>query len=730
MIKNVICGQCGQHCLANVRVEDGRVLEQFFPKTSGSRQQELRRAVVTSCARARSVPELIDHPDRINYPLRRTGERGQNKWQRVTWEEALDDIASRLEHLKQKYGPESVAVATMGENNCCEEFRVRFMSLLGTPTHVNQGQICFCAFNMIGMAIMGGTTYFYHPSELTKCLLMIGINPTNSWRYNWYRIRDFQKNGMKLIVIDPRVSEAAAIADIHLQLQPGTDVALLLGMINVIIEEDLYDQQFVDKYCYGFEKLAQRLKDYPVERVSGITGVPVDQIREAGRMYATNRPGIVYNGMGIEHIPNASQAAQARYILPAITGNIDVPGGEILLSPHPTVGLVADLELHDALSPEQKAKLIGSREFPLFSSWETLRMIEKNVMKVRNRRLSSLWLGGMGHSPSIWRAMLRSEPFPVKGMLCVDTNPLLTYPNPKLIYEAMKGLDIYVNMDIFMTPSALMADYVLPAACYLEKPFMTAGDYFPHFVVGEAAINPMYERQGEFYFWRELGLRLGQTEYWPWKSQEESYEYRLSPMGLTFEQAVRQKFQSSRPEFKKYEKVGFGTPTGKVELYCTTMEELGFDPLPSYTEWPFGASSSLFPKYPLTLITGARNRDYNQSQQRQIASVRKKSPDPIAELHPSKAQELGINNGDWIWIENDLGRVKFKCRYSDRLLPNVVNAEHGWWFPEEPAEAPSLHGVWQSNINVLLDDDPKTCDPRNGVWVLKGVMCRVYKVQD
>ena len=352
------------------------------------------------------------------------------------------------------------------------------------------------------------------------------------------------------------------------------------------------------------------------------------------------------------------------------------------------------------------------------------------MMKARNRPLARYWLGGHGHSPSVYRAILTDKPFPIRALIVEANNPLLGFPNTKLIYEAMRKVAFHVNMDIFMTPSALLADYVLPAACYLEKPYMSEWDFFSFFDVSEAAINPLYERKPEYYFWRELGLRLGQKEYWPWKTLEEAYDYRLAPMGLTFKQAAERGTFHSAVEFKKYEKKGFGTPTGKVELYNTTLEELGLDPLPGWQEWSHGLTPALTQKYPLILITGARNIVYSLSNQRQIISVRKRSPDPRAQLNPAKAQELGIDNGDWVWIETHLGRVKFKCQYFEGILPNVVSAEYGWWFPEDPAQEPSLHGLWKSNINAVLPDDPDSCDPATGAWVLKGVRCKVYKAMD
>ncbi len=533
-------------------------------------------------------------------------------------------------------------------------------------------------------------------------------------------------------MIDPMVSEAAAIADIHLQIQPGTDTALVLGMLNVIIKEGLYDKEFVDKWCYGFEQLSKRVEDYPPEKVSQITGAPAEKIKEASRMYAGNKPGIVQSTPSTEQIPNSSQFILARFLLPAITGNYDVPGGQYLMESHPTMGLVADVECSEYLAPEQKAKLIGTKEFPLFSSWANYLKIEKNLMKVRNRPMAkSWWNAGMAHAPMLWRAVLTGKPYPIKAMITESSNPLTAFPNTRLVYEALMKLDLHVVVDIWMTPSALMADYVLPANSYLEGPFITpgAGDYMNFFIVGEAAISPMYERRDEYNIYRDLGLRLGQEGFWPWETHEQAYEHRLLQMGLTFKQAVEQVFIFAPRNYRKHEKAGFGTPTGKIELYNTTLEKLGFDPLPSWKEWPNSPNSDLAREFPMTL-TSRRVREYSHSLNRQLKTVRERYPDPIARLNPLKAAELGIDDGDWLWIETRLGRVQFKCKHFDGLLPNVVSAEFGWWFPEDPAESPSLSGLWKSNLNVILDDDPDLSDPLTGAWPMRAVPCKVYKVTD
>ncbi|MFC1944379.1 molybdopterin-dependent oxidoreductase [Chloroflexota bacterium] len=729
-IKNIVCGQCSGHCRTLVAVENGRVKKQYYEiKKPGSAYQRWN-TVVTACSGARAVSELIDHPQRLNYPLKRVGARGENKWQRTTWEEALDDIALRLSDIRANYGSEAVVFSTAGENNCAEEYRCRFQALFGTPNVASQAQICYGVANMMALSMIGGVVNLAYPNQKTRCMLLLGNNPANSARYMWYQIQDLKKNGMKIIVIDPRFSESAAIADIHLQPRPGTDSVLLLGILNVIISEGLYDKEFVDKWCSGFDRVAKRAKEYPLDRVAEITWVSSEKIELAARMYATNRPGIIAHNMGLEQIPNATYGIQARYILSAITGNVDAMGGELILPPHPTARLASDVECSDVMSPEQETKIIGCQDYPFYSSWATFHKLEENVKKVRDRRLTAYWFAGFGHSPSIWRAMITGKPYPIRALITEGANPLVTMPNPRIIYEAMKKVDFHIAIDIFMTPSCILADYVLPAACYLEKPIMMGGDYYPAISVGEAAVEPLYERKPEYYIWRELGLRLGQEELWPWPTLEEAYSWRLEPLGVTFKEIVMRGGDNPPAEFEKYQRTGFGTRSGKIELAPSMLEELGLDPLPSYSEWSHGWTSPDAKIYPMILITGARNRHYYHSQGRQIRTIRDKSPEPLAQLNPEKARELGIEDGDWMWIENRMGRVKFKCKCSKGMLPDVISAEHGWWFPEDPAEEPSLHGVWRSNINILADDGSEFCDPISGGWVLRGIQCRVYKALD
>lgn len=732
-MKNVVCGGCTSHCRVAVIVEDGKIVgQEYIRKDSKSRTAQRWNAVVSSCPRAKAVREFIDHPQRLNYPLKRAGARGENKWQRVSWDEALDDIAFRLDRIRKGYGAEAVAFATIGENNCSEEYRARFQNLLGSPNYAGQAQICYGVATALSLIHLGGIVHFNFANSDTRCLVLLGRNPAHASRYEWLNILDLKKQGMKLIVVDPRCTEAARKADIWLQPRPGTDAALLLGMANVIIGEELHDKDFVSNWCYGFDKLAERVEEYPPEKVAGITWVSAEKIREAARLYALTKPAAVAHGMGLEMIPNSTSVLQLRYLLPAITGNIDAPGGDWMVAPNPNIVLQAEIELQEMLPPEQKAKMIGEKEFRLWS-WQAFDKICQNFKKVQKRPLAAWWWIGGAYTPDVFRAMVTGKPYPIRALITEGSNYLLTIPNTRMVYEGMKAVDFHVAMDIFMTPTCLLADYVLPAASYLEKPVIVGGDYF-HFVnAGEAAIEPLYERKPEYYLWRELGLRLGQEEYWPWRTLEEALDYRVSPLGCTLKEFIAQRGGYDAPalERRKYENVGFGTPTGKAELYSTIMEEMGYDPLPKYEEPPYTLVSSpeAAKDFPMILISH-RNWNLYHSQGRQLKEVRRKSPEPIAQLNPQRASELSIRDGDWIWLETSVGKAKFKCQYFEGIHPMVVSVEHGWWFPEEPAELPSLHGVWKSNVNAILNEGREFRDPMTGAWVLRAVMCKAYKAEN
>ncbi|MDD5094924.1 MAG: molybdopterin-dependent oxidoreductase [Dehalococcoidia bacterium] len=728
-VKKGVCGLCIQHCFIGVRVRNGEFVGIEPVQIGDSPAAKRATSIVKGCIKNRAAKEFLYHPMRVNYPQKRVGERGQDRWQRITWEQALDEIAEKLKRIADVYGPEAVLFAANAELGTPDEFRGRFQNLFGSPNYVASQHICYGVAQTLALALSGSNIFLSPIQSETRCIMLLATNPAQSNRPLWLQILDARKSGLKLIVIDPRRTESTRIADIWLQPRPGTDAALLLSMMHVIITEGLHNREFVQQYCYGFDQLRERVKDYPPEKVSHITRVPADRIREAARLYATSKPAITW-GRALERVPNTVSALHAKLLLPAMTGNLDVRGGDRMNLPHPSAVLSGETALSDKLPQEQKAKMISGKG--KFLTWPVYEKIAKNIKRVTPRPASPMWLMA-AHPPSVFRAMITGKPYPVKGMITVSHNPLVCNPNTGQIIEAMKKIDLHVAMDIFMTPTCQLADYVLPPASCLERPVLFGGDYWAGLIGGEAALTPRYERKTEYYFWRELGKRLGQDEYWPWETLEEAYDHVVAPLGISFEQFVAKGgVDVPRHEFKKYERLGFGTRTEKFELYSTVLEELGGDPLPSYQDSPQPrfSSAKIASEYPLTLITGGRILQYHHSGSRQLKPCRQKTPDPIAQLNPLTAATLGIGDGDWLWIETPSGRSKHKCRHFEGIASDVVHAQHGWWFPEEPGAEPSLHGLWRSNINVVIDEEHQVPDPVSGSWTTNGIACKVYRAED
>lgn len=732
-IKKTVCMWCHDHCKVSVYIQNGRLKK--IEEDNDHPRSRVLKPTVRACPRARSAVDWFYHPDRLCYPLKRVGQRGSGKWEEISWELALDEIAGKLSVIKKEDGPEAIA-SSSGTYRTHDEYRGRFFTLLGSPNYMGQGHICWGVNNMVSAAMTGLSCNAVTPRPgLTRCMLLVGTNPRQAERGSWHAILKTKKGGAKLIVVDPRQTIPARWADLWLQLRPGTDCALLMGMIHVIINEGLYNKAFVNEWCHGFDKLKERIQDYPPEKVAEITWVHEDKIKEAARMYATNKPATSFSYMGVEQLANVIEALQARFILPAITGNIDIKGGDIGRPPTQQYIPESEIELNHLFPSEQKKKQLGSERFK-FLSWIGYDLIQDNVEKVWGRRMSRAH-HSFAHGPTVFRAILTGKPYPVKAMISLASNPMVTMPNTRLVYGALKELDLYVVMDFWMTPSAELADYVLPSASWLERPALsTATDTAGFIEAGETALSPVvkgeYERKTDYDFWRGLGIRMGQQKYWPWKTLEEAYGHRFTPLGYSSLKGFMAKtggHVSVSCGYRKYEKKGFATPSGKIELYSTIFEKLGYEPLPNYHEPPESpiGTPELAMEYPLILITGGRFLPMYHSEHRQIRSLRRQHPDPIAQINPKKAAELGIEDGDWFWIETPRGKIRQKCQYFHGIDPRVIHAQHGWWFPELQGKEPFLHGVWESNINVVTSDDPEHCNKISGGWPLRAMLCKVYK---
>jgi len=711
------CGPCHTRCGLLVEFEGDRAV-----KVRGNPEYPLNHGAM--CGRGQLILEHLYHPDRLNYPLKRSGEKGEGKWQRITWQQAMDEIAEKLKAIKEEYGPEALALSN-GTYRTYGWARSRFFNLFGSPNRTGANHICMCPSHTVDWSTYG--SFARSDIRNADCIVIWGFQPSESQIIpGWLGLLDARKRGVKLIVVDPRRTKEAEMADEWLPVRPGTDAALMLGWLRVIIDENLYDKEFVEKWTVGFEQLRERIRDYPVSRVSEITWVPEEQIVRAARMYAENRPAALTWGLGIDlQGVNAIQAARARGILRAVTGNLDIEGGELLGMSGDETKLISDvdMEMTDAISPAQKEKQLGAGEYPLFGfpGYDMLAAASRKVggyVRPPNAEMTC-----MVHPRYVWQAILTGQPYPVKGLIVQANNPLIQAADTKLVYQALKSpnLELHVVVDYYLTPTAELADYVLPAAGTLER---------SDFPAGQKALEPLYERRDDYQFWRELGIRLGQEEYWPWPTIEDVLDYRLQNLGITFKELVARNGMRPGGEYRKYEKHGFGTVSGKVEIYSGVFESMGLDPLPGYIEPPESPISApeLAKEYPLILMATGKFMPMYHSELRQIPSAVKAVPEPVTDVHPETAGKAGIGDGDLIWIETLRGKIKQRARITDEVHPGMVRVQHGWWFPDMPGADPSLHGLWESNSNILCPVDRESCNVEVGGWPHTALLCRISKV--
>jgi len=678
-------GGCG--ILAHV--ENGRIT-----KIEGNPDSPLNRGTI--CAKGLAQIEKLNHPDRIKYPMKRKGERGEGKWQRISWDEALETIAEKISEIIKGDGPRAISFA-QGTPKGLELFLlIRLANLLNIPNISTPGNVCHMPRETASTLTCGFFPIpdYDHPPA---CVVVWGSNlfQTNEEGILGSQLKRALDHGAKLIVIDPRKTAVASRADLWLQPRPGTDLALALGILRAIVDKDLYERAFVEGWTKGFPELKEHLQQYPLEKVSDITWISKEKIIEMAHLFSQTKPASIQWGNALEHNPSSFQCARALLILMAITGNLDAPGGNVN-RPGPPIMRPGEL-VQIKKFPDKKEKIL-SPEF----------------------RLSTM----MGFVPSqlIVKAILTEKPYPIRMMYIQGGNPLLSYANSMETFEAMKKLHFLAVSEIFLTPTAQLADIVLPAATNFE--FDDIGHFgLPHgFILARPKIvEPMEESWPDSKILNELGKRLGYGQYF-WKDMRECLDEILNPVGMTYDDFKSIGILKGKWEYRGYEKKGFNTPSGKVEIYSQQLKEWEYDPLPSYQDLP---ESPLFKEYPL-IFTSAKDPFYFHSAYRNISSLRKLSPEPIVLIHPDTAAHLGIDEGDWVSVETKQGTIRQKAKLNTEIDPRVVVISFGWWFPER--NDLELSGWKESNLNILTNNDPPY-DPAIGSTSLRAVPCRISKSQ-
>ena len=694
------CRGCHGVCQVLVHLEGDRVV-----KVTGDPDSPTSRGYL--CPKGSAAPELLYHPDRLTHPLRRVGERGENSWKKVSWEDALSEMADKFTQIKRESGAEFVAIG-QGTGRPHTEWTARFAHAYGTPNFIGPAHICY-----VPRVIASGLTLGRLPvcdiygigGEKPACILIWGCNLTYSGAADGMcggMLQRALREAQKVIVVDPRRIGPAETADHWLQLRPGTDGALALAMINTIIAEDLVDHHFVDNYTSGFDKLVEHVRNSTPEWAEPITGVKASEIRAAARAYAIHSPACLQWGNGIDMSVCSFHTGRSLLILMGITGNIDRPGGNVLWVPPGKVKPKSVFINHDQLGeqflpPGQKERMIAAGKFPFCPNT---------------------------HTPTFWDSVISGHPYRVRAVWILGSNPLLTATQGMKIERALKEyLEFTVVSDLFMTPTAQLADLVLPAATWLEQDDVV---FFHKIwcVIARKKLAQFSEARDDRDVIFEMAHRLGLHEAFPWRDSGEYLDGVLEDTGMNFKQFCQRDILLGEMRYRKYESEGFQTPTGKFEISSSVMEAMGVSPMPLFREPPLSPLSTpkLAEAFPLILISGTKVRNFFHSEYRQIESLRQGNPDPLVEIHPETASSLGIEEGDWVWIETPVARVKMKAKLFEGIRPDVVNAQHAWWFPEEKA---SDYGWKRSNVNLLYDHTQ--FDPESGAEPLKSYLCKVYK---
>ncbi|MDM7998694.1 MAG: molybdopterin-dependent oxidoreductase [Dehalococcoidia bacterium] len=676
-------------CGLSVEVQDGvitRILPGDFPDPAD-------RGI---CLKALAAREMVYHPDRLKYPLKRTGERGEGKWRRVSWDEALTAIASQLGEIGQRYGPNAVAWMISVMPNLSGGGYCRLASL--TKGTVVDWWSCGdaagpCADVATFGHMMGAAHLLSDPNP--RFVIVWGYNPAETNYDHMRKIVRAKRKGAKVIVIDPRFTATAAHADEHIPLRPGTDGALALGMINVILQEGLRDKRFIAENTNGpllvrrdnglflkesdvtpggkadafmvmdeysgrrqvagipqakpaingsftvadidcqpaFQLLSDMVKEYTPENVAKITEVPADVIRRLAVGYGSRKPASIFRGWGMQRTFHGDLACRAINALAAITGNLTL----------------------ERLS----TFVLNSRQF-LYPGGPT------NILPVM----------------LLYDAVTKNQPQAVKAVWCSAHDFVNQMPNMnRLIGEVLPRLDLIVVCDLFMTPSARFADYVLPVASFFESTDLCiASFYHTYLQLQQKAIEPQYECKSDFQIAAELGKRLGYDQYFN-KTEERYIEELLSSRHPTMEGISLADLKEGPVMARQIDRaIEFRTPTGLVELYVQRLKRFGQE-LPIFLEPAESPRSEQARTYPLTLLT-THSRYRIHSTLARIPSLLAHETEPILEINPADARPREITDGDSVRVYNSRGQVRLKAKLSHQIKPGVVNVTQGWW-PEQ-----------------------------------------------
>jgi anaerobic selenocysteine-containing dehydrogenase len=783
------CGLCIARCGCVASVEDGR-FTRLDPDPTHPTGQAL-------CAKGRSAPELVYSKERLVRPLRRTRPKGEADpgWVEISWDEALDTTAAAMRRLATLHGPQSVAFSQSSPSTTAigdsAPFMRRLMNAFGTPNLVWALDMCgwgrgFATRYAFGVASVATGSGGGAMADIANsgCLILWGYNPSYTRLTHATATVAALRRGMKLIVVDPRHVGLAGKADLWLRLRPGTDGALALGLAHAMISRGWYDREFVRAWtnaphlvrsdtgrllraadlaeggdaghyvawdglagqpvCYDpatgrygapvqhlalkgeamvatrqgmlscrpvFAHYAQLCAQYTPERVAEICWIAPDQLETAAQLLWHSRPVSYYAWSGHEHHANTTETARAMALLYALTGSFDQRGGNVLFPAVPNPAVTGE----DLPAARNMAPAVGVEKRPLGpAKWNNV------------------------STHDFYRAVLESEPYPLRGLVGFGSNLLLAFSDPLRGRRALAALDFYVHADLFMNPTAELADIVLPVASCFEREglrfgFEISADAQSLVQFRQPVVPPPGTARSDIDIIFDLAVRIGLGEHFWNGNVEEAYRHQLAPSGLSLKALQAEPRGIHVPlttHYAKYSKPdtagnarGFATPSRKVEFWSETLQAQGYAPMPEFIPPPAQQAE----RYPLVL-TCAKPTLFCQTQHRALPGLRRRAMDPEVMLHPETAAQRGIAAGDWVSVETQVGAMRARALLNANIDLRVVVGEHGWWQASPEANAPGYDPFSPKGSNYNLTVDPSARDPISGTTAHRSSCCEVSRV--
>lgn len=677
-----ICGLCGEQCLIDAVVQDGKIC---------SVQKACSRPHITGnlCVKGAALKQYIHHKDRIEHPMRRVGPKGSGRYEPVSWDEAIQAIAERLRETKEKYGPEGT-IFYVGHPHWLRKTLAELSAAYGTPNFCTESSTCHLAMDIAWALVAGETLRF--DAKNCDTMLVWSSNPAYSEKDKMDMVSALKKRGANLIVVDPRVTPFADAATLHLQLYPGTDGALALGIAHVIIKEGLEDREFIRAYTCGYEEYKTYVEQFPPERAAEITGVSAEKIVRAARMIAAGRTSLRTSGCAVVHCVNGVQNQRAAFLLLALTGNIDCSGGN-LNTGAPKAALDT---FHHALAQRPNVEHdISDGRYPV---WNDVVNNEGQCIRLAD-------------------AILNADPYPIRNFLAFGMNVGM-WPRPDRIRKALHEVEFSVVSELFWNEACETADYVLPCTASPEMDQLIAtGDdhilFIPRVVEPEDKLTDI-----------DIMLRLAHAldlkgDFLSCADYDAYLERTLKTTGLTLEEV------KAAPEGvparilksgKKYGcEAGFNTPSGKIEFCSKLLEKYsdrtGYDPLPIYKDWRETAGDRK--RYPFVLVAGGRKAHFFHSRTYRLSWLSDLEGHTLLGICPKDAEILGVSEGDLVRLTTPVGSLDYRVQLDSGILSGVVYV---------------CDSDGEQNINLLIDD--QYLDPISGFPGFRSYICALEKLEE